>query len=184
MKTQAWGWLVAGVLALGFNGLYHDGGLDWAHRIAAVVQHDVQYKADALLAGRAGQILAEAELFSARNETATARIATAVAQAQNRVARSQTGLARLEAMTARQQAACAQLEANRARMEAERARIEAMVQARMAMAAVPVPAAALVPGDITIPVVCPRVKVGVPRTPLVHVPVRMIQVDSAGAGPV
>jgi hypothetical protein len=30
--TQAWGWLAAGVLALGLNGIYHDGGAAWAHR--------------------------------------------------------------------------------------------------------------------------------------------------------
>ncbi len=32
--TQGWGWLTAGVLALGLNGIYHDGGAAWAHRIA------------------------------------------------------------------------------------------------------------------------------------------------------
>ena len=32
--TQAWAWLTAGVLALGLNGFYHDGGAVWAHRIA------------------------------------------------------------------------------------------------------------------------------------------------------
>src|SRR5271170_250460 len=31
--TQGWGWLTAGVLALGLNGFYHDGGVAWAHRI-------------------------------------------------------------------------------------------------------------------------------------------------------
>ncbi|MGD0760452.1 MAG: hypothetical protein ABR921_16250 [Candidatus Sulfotelmatobacter sp.] len=34
MKTQAWAWLTAGVVALGLNGFYHDGGAAWAHRIA------------------------------------------------------------------------------------------------------------------------------------------------------
>ncbi len=31
--TQGWGWLAAGVLALGLNGIYQDGGAAWAHRI-------------------------------------------------------------------------------------------------------------------------------------------------------
>ena len=31
--TQAWAWLAAGVLALGLNGFYQDGGAAWAHRI-------------------------------------------------------------------------------------------------------------------------------------------------------
>ena len=33
MKTRrAWAWLAAGVLALGLNGFYQDGGAAWAHR--------------------------------------------------------------------------------------------------------------------------------------------------------
>ena len=31
--TQGWGWLAAGVLALGLNGFYQDGGLARAHRV-------------------------------------------------------------------------------------------------------------------------------------------------------
>ena len=31
-NTYAWGWLAAGVLALGLNGIYQDGGAAWAHR--------------------------------------------------------------------------------------------------------------------------------------------------------
>ncbi len=41
-----------------------------------------------------------------------------------------------------------------------------------------------VPVDVKIPVVCPRVKISVPRPPMFRVPVRVIQVDAAGAGPV
>lgn len=29
--TSAWRWLAAGVLALGLNGWYHNGGAPWAH---------------------------------------------------------------------------------------------------------------------------------------------------------
>ena len=36
--TQAWGWLVAAVLAAGLNASYHDGGLQWAHQIADRVE--------------------------------------------------------------------------------------------------------------------------------------------------
>lgn len=179
MKTQAWGWFVAGVVALGVNGLYHDGGLDWAHRIAA----QVQYKANALLSGRAGQLLAEAQAFAGRNETASTRIASAAAEVQSQVAHSQAGLARFEAMTAREQAACARIEANRARMEAQRAKMEARMAAH-----VRVPADVVVPVDVPVhvkvPMLCPRVRISVPRAPLVRVPVRAIQVDAGGAGPV
>ena len=40
MKTQAWGWLAAAVLAAGLNSSYHDGGLQWAHEIVGSVQHN------------------------------------------------------------------------------------------------------------------------------------------------
>lgn len=178
MKIQAWGWLVAGVVALGLNGLYHDGGLDWAHQIA----DQVQYKADTLLSGRAGQFLAEAQAFAGRNETASARIASAVAEVQSQVAHSQAGIARFEAMTAREQAACARIEAKRARMEAQRARIEARLAAVRIPADVIVPVE--IPVDVKVPMVCPHLRISVPRAPLVRAPVRVIQVDAAGAGPV
>ena len=179
MKTQAWGWLVAGVMALGVNGLYHDGGLGWAHRIA----DKVQYQADALVSGRARQLLAEAQVFVGRNERASARIATAVAQAQNRVAQSEAGFARLQAMTAREQAACARIEARRARMEAQRARMEARMAAVRVPADVMIPAN-LVPVDVKVPVVRPRVKISLPHLPMVQVPVQVIHVDAPGTGPV
>jgi hypothetical protein len=36
-NAQAWGWLAAGVLALGLNGIYQDGGAAWAHRAVTQV---------------------------------------------------------------------------------------------------------------------------------------------------
>ena len=66
--TQAWGWLAAGVLAAGLNAAYHDGGLEWAHRIADRVQHG-SAAVVALAGGRADQFVAEAALLSARNDT-------------------------------------------------------------------------------------------------------------------
>ena len=55
--TQAWGWLAAGVLAAGLNAAYHDGGLEWAHRIADRVQHG-SAAVVALAGGRADQFVA------------------------------------------------------------------------------------------------------------------------------
>ena len=52
---QGWYWLAAGVMALGLNGVYHQGGAEWTHRLvnrsAAVV---------ALASGRAERFLGSA----------------------------------------------------------------------------------------------------------------------------
>jgi hypothetical protein len=188
MKTQAWGWLVAGVVALGANGLYHDAGINWAHRVA----DQARYKAEAFMSGQGGQLLAMAKLFATRNETAAAQIENAVAQVQNHVAQPQAGFAHLQAMAAREQSACARLEAGRARMEAQQARMEAQqarmearLEARMT-AHMRVPADHFLPVDMKIPVVCPRLRINVPRVPprvpMVRIPV--VHVDAVNAGPV
>ncbi len=65
------------------------------------------------------------------------------------MARTQTGLAHFEAMTARQEAGLARVEADRARIEAQVARVGL---APMAFDAARIPV-----------VVCPRVRVGIPR---------------------
>lgn len=66
MKTQAWGWLVAAVLAAGLNASYHDGGLEWAHRIAEGVEHSSNAVL-ALATGHADRFLAEAQMLGARD---------------------------------------------------------------------------------------------------------------------
>ena len=40
-NTQAWGWLAAGVLALGLNGMYQDGGAAWAQRVVNQVTGEI-----------------------------------------------------------------------------------------------------------------------------------------------
>lgn len=175
MKTQAWGWLVAGVMALGLNGLYHDGGLGWAHQIADQVGSKAGYVL-ALATGRADEFLAQTQVFAARGESASSQIDNAVAVVQGRVARSQTSFSRLETMVARQQAACARLEAHQARMEAKRARMEALVAARVQTAALVTP--------MNMKIACPHVRVVVPRisTPMVHI--AMPQVVTPELGPI
>src|SRR5215475_10441809 len=64
MKTQAWGWLAAAVLAAALNSSYHNGGLQWAHEIAERVEHNTGAVL-ALATGRADQFLAEARMLNA-----------------------------------------------------------------------------------------------------------------------
>jgi hypothetical protein len=172
---QGWYWLAAGVMALGLNGAYHDGGTEWAHRLvnrsAAVV---------ALASGQADLFLA-----SAREQTVICRVAREMALFQTKMARTQTGFAHFDAMTARQQAALARLEGNRARFEAGRARMEAEV-ARLDFASAslsPEFGAAFGPKRIQLPVICPRLRVNIPRT-FVRVPAPTVRVETLSAGPI
>ncbi|MGA2412830.1 MAG: hypothetical protein ABSF59_00190 [Candidatus Sulfotelmatobacter sp.] len=125
-STEAWGWLVAGVLALGLNGMYHDGGAacaarSWKRALAPIVSRSGAVLA--LASGRADWFLAKANVAAAREETASCRLATAVARFQTKLARSQSGWARFEAVSARQEIQLARMEADRARIEAQAARV-------------------------------------------------------------
>src|ERR1700739_2211262 len=84
MKTQAWGWLVAAVLAAGLNASYHDGRLEWAHRIAGSAEHSSNAVL-ALATGHAARFLAEAQLLGARQEAASCPLSTALARIQTRI---------------------------------------------------------------------------------------------------
>jgi len=176
--TQGWGWLAAGVLALGLNGVYQDGGAAWAHRQVDRVIAPIANRAGAVIAlasGRGEWFMAKANVVAAQDETASCRLATAMARVQTRMARTQGGMAHFEAMSAPQEAALARVEANRARIEAKVARI------RLAPVAF---------HSITIPVVaCPRVRVNVPRVnvpkvPVVKIPAPVVDIEMKGAGPV
>ena len=117
-NTQAWGWLVAGVIALGVNGLYHDCGAAWAHRtvgrfISRIEERSVPVLA--LAAGRADWLIAKTETAAARDETVSwpvARLKASLWQNNKRV-RTQASMARFEEMSAREEAALARLEARR-----------------------------------------------------------------------
>jgi hypothetical protein len=181
--TQGWGWLAAGVLALGLNGFYHDGGGAWAHRQLDGVMAQVANRAGAVIAlasGRGDWFMAKANLVAARDETVSCRFATTMARfqtkmAQTKMARTQSGMARFEAMSARQEEALARVEANRARIEAQVARLRLVPVAFQ---------------SITSPVVaCPRVRVNmnmsVPRVqvPVMRIPAPVVDVEM-GAGPI
>jgi capsule polysaccharide export protein KpsE/RkpR len=171
--TQAWGWLTAGVLALGLNGFYHDGGAAWAHRIADQVAEQSEAVVN-LASERVDGFMGKASLVAARDETASCRLASAVARFQTKIARTQSGMAHFDAMSARQEAAVARVEAQRARIEAQ------VVRVRLAPVAF---------NTVEIPVVsCPRVRVNiprvtVPRAPMVRIPAPLVQVDLSG-GPI
>ena len=159
MKSmQGWGWLAAGIVALGLNGIYHDGGAAWARRNVGLVVERIESRTGPVLAlavGRADWFLTQAKITAAQEQTASCRAATAVARFQTKMGRSQMGMARIEEMSAREEAAMARIEANRALIEAQvaRARFE--------------PA-------IFNSVVCPRVRVRVPR---VQISAPVVQVD-------
>ncbi len=184
MKIQAWGWLIAGVLAAGLNASYHDGGLQWAHELADRVEHGSAAVA-ALANGNAERFIAEAQLVAAKNETASCRLSTALARAQTRLARRENQFSRFNNftafndMTAQQDAQLAWLDANRDRIEAQ---IQAQVDAQTAR--IRIPAVNFRPVVVRVPEVsaCPRIhlnniRVNVPRIPAVHVSVPRIDVD-------
>lgn len=64
MKT-AWGWLAAGVVALGLNGFYQDGGAQWLHQRVGLIGHRTEVVL-ALATGHVDRFLAEARLVTAQ----------------------------------------------------------------------------------------------------------------------
>jgi hypothetical protein len=176
--TQAWGWLVAAVVAAGLNASYHNGGLQWAHQIADRVEQRSSV-ALALASGHADQFLAEARLLTAQTETASCPLTTTFARVQNSFGSSETAVERFDVMSAREQRQLARLEANRARIEARVVAETAHV--RIATAAFAPVAVRVSPA----PVVCPRVRVNVPRMPMIKMPViPQIRVETGSSGPV
>jgi len=180
--TQAWGWLAAGVLAAGLNASYYNGGAQWAHRAV----DRVVYRSAAVLAlasGHTDSFLAQARFAAAQDQTASCRFATVLTRLQTGAARTETKVARFETMSAREEAALARLEANRARIEA---------QVEAATARWPVVSADFNPASFNrvifspgkVPTVCPRVRVNIPRPPMLRIPATVVHIDMAGAGPV
>lgn len=161
-STQAWGWLTAGVLALGLNGVYHDGGAAWAHRAVDQVVGKIAERTGPVLAlasGHAEWLLTETRAAMAQNEVASCRWTGNVARLQSGVAGVQTGIARLQAVSAREEAQFARRESEMARLEANRARLEA----RMVSLHIPD-----VKVDVNVLAACPRIRVNVPRVRVVR----------------
>lgn len=194
MKTQAWGWLAAAVLAAGLNSSYHNGGMQWAHGIADRIEHNTGAVL-ALATGRADQFLAEARMLKgdrtadtavdvdavdqsdiADNDASRCPFSTAMAQIQSTFDQSQAEFDRAQALSDREQAHLAHL-------EARRAQIENAVRARLAR--VRIQTADFNPVAIEMPrIECPRVRVHLPRMPRIKVPAPEVHVDYSGPGPV
>jgi hypothetical protein len=199
MKTQAWGWLGAAVLAAGLNSSYHNGGLQWAHEIADHVQHNTN-AVFALATGRADEFLAEARMLkddggaviATNNEHSQCPFAAAWEHAQNSFGQSEAQIDRFQALSDREQAKLARLEANRAR-------IEARVQAKLARMHLAENSFRFNDGNFSFadvkvdPVVvqvprihCQRVRVTIPRvhvqTPRIEAPV--VRVDTGDNDPI
>jgi hypothetical protein len=171
--TQGWGWLTAGVLALGLNGFYHDGGAAWAHRLADQIGERSVVLASVLSEDVDG-LVRRASLVRARGETGSCRVATTLARVQTKFARGRAGFDRLEALSAREEAGMARMEAQRARMEAQAARASIASEVYRPMV-----------GVSSIAVACPRVHVSVPRVPIVHVSIpQMTMIEVDGPGPI
>jgi hypothetical protein len=175
MKTQAWGWLAAAVLAAGLNSSYHEGGMQWAHQIVDRVGHNTGAVL-ALATGRAAQFMAEARMLNVERHESQCPLAAAMAQVQSSIDQSRSEFDGFQVMSDREQAQLDRLEANRARIEAQvqakRARVR-FVEANFNPVVVKVP-------EIT----CPRVRVNIPRIPRIKVPARAVHVEYSGPGPV
>ena len=209
MKTQAWGWLAAAVLAAGLNSSYHDGGLEWAHEIVNSVQHNTSAVLD-LATGRADQFLAEARMLhlersqnravdaedsAVKVEARHCPFAAALARAQNSLDHSQAEFDDLQALSAREQAKFARLEANRARIEAQ---VEAELarrqfskdKVRFANDNFSFADSDFTPVVVQVPgIQCPRVHVAMPHIPRVHVQIPrieapVVQMDNGADGPI
>lgn len=181
------------MLAAGLNASYHNGGLQWAHQIADRVEQN-SAAVMALASGSADRVVSETRLLAARDETASCRLATAMARVQSKIAESriaqgrfaQTNLARtqagFDALTAREEAQAARFEANRARMEARIAARTAHIRIATAVF-VPISVKAM-----PVPVVCPRVRVNIPRVPMIKMPMMPvmpeIHIETGSDGPV
>lgn len=124
MKTQAWGWLTAAVLAAGLNSSYQNGGMQWAHEVVDRVQHNTGAVL-ALATGRADQFLTEARLVSVDRQKSKCPFESAMAEARRSFDRSQLQFDQFQALSDREQAQLA-------RLEARRAQIEARVQSKLA----------------------------------------------------
>ena len=168
MKTQAWGWLAAAVVAAGLNASYHDGGMQWVHEALDQVKHNTG-AVMALATGRADQFVAEAQLVAARRDPGPCPFAAAVAEARS-ISPREFKVDRLEVISARQQAEFAQFEAKRARMEAEMAQLH-------------IPAVTFNPVVVETPKIsCPRVRVSLPHIPAMKMPA--VRVKNTGFGSV
>jgi hypothetical protein len=138
--NQAWGWLVAAVVAAGLNSSYHTGDLQWMHRAAEQAKHRT-LGVLALATGRADQFLIQAQILAAR-EQADSRLAVAMSpvQTESTVGESTTSEETTsedeettsEASEGGSEVVAACKEVQHARIEAQRDRMQARMEAAQA----------------------------------------------------
>lgn len=147
---KAWYWLAAGVLALGLNGYYQDGGFQGVHQLAACTRGAVN---EARAQFRQVATLAEVALAERAQNRYSRQVPSAVAvnrqdlpvQAQVRLAELQARLssveaARLQLRMARLQRIVAERNMQRAQVEIENGRLAVLTDsARVNISLPPLP---------------------------------------------
>ena len=163
--NKAWYWLAAGVLALGLNGYYQDGGFQGLHRLSdsaatTIAETRSQITETATLAEVTLAEYARCERPAPSNVLISSQMILPQAgvgipaQTQVRLARMQERLealqaARAEARMARLQQVLAQREMRRAQVEVQNGRIDVLDQ-----------------GEVRVAVPLPRVEVNIPQETL------------------
>ena len=213
-RSRAWGWLAAGVLALGLNGFYQDGGFAWAHRVADRIVERSQ-AVIALAKGQADEFLAQARILTVRSEDVSSPAYSALARAHENLdeqilmervqqqvdeqvlenvesnvqANIEKRIAGCQVRAARMQA---EADRRQARLDAAQARMNARLAAqtvRINLARAAFNSANFAPGSR----ICVRLRGRVPATPILHIrelriPVAPappeIHIEAPGAGPV
>lgn len=142
--NNAWYWLAAGVLALGLNGYYQDGGLPALHHLATcartrVAETRVQYSQMATLAEVAMADHARLRCDRAAPTAAVAVSAGISPQAQARLAGLQMRMGRVEAdrIQARVEQMMARREMRRAQVELRNGQIRVMTDQGQVQVALP-----------------------------------------------
>ena len=172
MKAQAFGWLAAGVLAAGLNASYHNGGLEWAHRIADKVSYDTNAVL-ALATGNADRLYSQARMARVGEESSPCRLSLAMARVQNAIPRSSAAFAQFDRFSDRQKfssTACRR----------------AAPGWKQGSYAFNLPEIAVTPVVVNVPDVhvCPRVRVNVPRVSVKAPEVPEIHIEMPSADPI
>jgi len=163
-STNAWGWLAAGVLALGVNGFLHDEGANLVRRAADTVAARSE-AVFALATGQADQFLTKARVVAARERAQRCPLDAAIAQMRSRMT-ERAPFVPLGSRTEMQESQMAWLDAQKVQMEAQ------MAQFQFDAADLKVP---------EVHVVCPRMRVKVPR-PKLRIPAPGVHVRTERTG--
>ena len=155
--NKAWYWLAAGVLALGLNGYYQDGGLQGLHPLAessasVMAESRAQFNQAATLAEVALAEKARCQRQAPSEVVAAPQARARLAQLQERLGEMQA--ARVQAQLSRLQQVMAQRELQRAQVELQNRRISVVNDEGQIQVALPR---------------LPRVEVDAPEGPVVDV---------------